>query len=351
MDSHCSVVTLGHAIVDVLALTDDSRVAALGLEKGTMSLVEGPRAEELYAAVTPETHVSGGSAANTAAGLASLGGSVRFVGKVADDAMGKIFAEDIRAAGVEYDTPPGGLGGPATGRCLVLITPDAEKTMCTDLGAGATIDPADLHLEAIAAAAVLYMEGYLVGPPGTTRTVEEAIAAARRSATLVALSASDPAWVGLQRDALLRVLDRADILFANEPEALGLAGPHPPLAGQHPPLAGRHQPEDLDRALDALVDRCPTVAVTLGRDGCVIAGRDGSRVRVPAVAVDQVVDTTGAGDSFAAGFLYGVVNHLGPEISARLGVLAASEIVSHIGARPLADLADLARRAGLIAAP
>ncbi len=307
MESNASVVALGHAIVDVLARTDDDQVASLGLHKGTMALVDGTRAEGLYSAIIPDAHASGGSAANTAACLASLGASVRFVGKVADDELGKVFTEDIRAAGVKYDTRPGGAEGPGTGRCLVLVTPDAEKTMCTDLGAGATIDPADLHLDAISTARVLYMEGYLVGPPDTSATVDHAVDVARRSGTLVAFSASDPGWVELQRDALVGLLERVDILFANEPEALGLSG---------------HA--DLEAAVEALVQQVPTVAVTLGAQGCVVAGREGFRVRVPAAPVERVVDSTGAGDSFAAGFLYGVVNDLGPETSARLGQLAAS---------------------------
>lgn len=331
MTSGATVVTLGHAIVDVLTRTDDATVSSLGLDKGTMVLVEGDRAAQLYAAITPDAHASGGSAANTAACLASLGGRVRFVGKVADDELGQVFADDIRAVGVEYDTPPGEAGGPGTGRCLVLVTADAEKTMCTDLGAGATIDPADLHFDAIAAAGVLYMEGYLVGPPDTTKTVHEAIAVARRNGTVVAFSASDPGWVAFQRDALVGVLPDVDVLFANEPEALGLSGR-----------------ADLDAAVSWLLERCPAVAVTLGADGCLVARRDGGRTRVPAVPVNQVVDSTGAGDSFAAGFLFGLVNELGDETSARLGALAAGEIVSHMGARPLTRLEELARAAGLI---
>lgn len=339
MQSSPSVVSLGHAIVDVLARVDEAEIAALGLQKGTMALVDGERAHALYSAITADGHASGGSAANTAACLASLGGRVRFVGKVADDELGKVFAEDIRAAGVDYDTPPGaapggGAGGsqtPGTGRCLVLVTPDAEKTMCTNLGAGATIDPGDLHLDAIAGADVLYIEGYLVGPPGTTTTVERALEAAGQAATLVAFSASDPGWVELQRQALLGVLDRVDILFANEPEAKGLA-----------------QVDDLDRAVDVLLTQVPVVAVTLGAEGCVIAGRDQARIRVPAAPVDTVVDSTGAGDSFAAGFLYGVVHDLGPEVSARLGALAAAEVVSHLGARPVTSLRELAAAAGLL---
>lgn len=331
MESSASVVSLGHAIVDVLARVDDREVTRLGLQKGTMALVDGERAGSLYSSITPDAHASGGSAANTAACLASLGAGVRFVGKVADDELGKVFTEDIRAAGVDYDTPPGGLDGPPTGRCLVLVTPDAEKTMCTDLGAGATIDPADLHEDAIADARVLYMEGYLVGPPGTTVTVERAVEVARRAGTLVAFSASDPGWVALQREALWALLDRVDILFANEPEAMGLTGV-----------------DRLDGAIAALLEKVPMAAVTLGGEGSVIATRDGSRTRVPAMPVESVVDSTGAGDSFAAGFLYGVVNGLPPQSSARLGSLAAGEIVSHLGARPQVRLQDLASGAGLI---
>ena len=331
MTSGATVVTLGHAIVDVLARTDDATVSSLGLDKGTMVLVDGERAEELYAAITPDAHSSGGSAANTAACLASLGGQVRFVGKVAGDELGTLFADDIRAVGVEYDTPPGEPGGPGTGTCLVLVTADAEKTMCTSLGAGATIDPADLHFDAIAAAGVLYMEGYLVGPPETTKTVNEAVAVARRNGTVVSMSASDPGWVAFQRDALVAALDSVDVLFANEPEALGLSAQ-----------------DELDAAVAWLLERCPTVAVTLGAEGCLIARRDGSRVRVPAAPVEQVVDSTGAGDSFAAGFLYGLVHGLDDETSGRLGALAAGEVVSHLGARPLIPLVGLARGAGLI---
>lgn len=331
MPNPAAVVSLGHAIVDVLVPTEDRRIVDLGLERGTMSLIDGDRAEELYASLEPEAQMSGGSAANTAAGLASLGLPVRFVGKVADDGLGKVFTEDIRAAGVEYDTPVGGPEGPATGRCLVLVSPDAEKTMLTYLGAGAAIDPGDLHVEAIAAARVLYIEGYLVGPEGTTGTVAEAVDVARNAGTLVAFSASDPGWVGVQRDALLETIGRVDLLFANEPETLGLAGA-----------------DGLDAALGMLLELCPKVAVTLGAEGCLVAGRDGLRVRVPAAEVETVVDTTGAGDSFAAGFIYGLVHELGPEASARLGSLAAGEIVTHLGARPLHRLDALARRAGLI---
>lgn len=326
-----AVVTVGHAIVDVLARSDDAQVAALGLEKGTMTLVDDERSEWIYERLGPGIEASGGSAANTAAALASLGATVEFVGRVADDPLGRVFAHDIRAAGVRFEVPPAPPGtGPGTGRCLVMVTPDAEKTMCTNLGAGGYLQPDDVGPRGIASARVVYIEGYLCGKPETEGAVTAAVDTARRSGTLVAFSGSDPAWVDLHRDALSAFLDRVDILFANEPEALGLSGC-----------------PNLDDAVEALAKRCPTVAVTMGAEGCVVVD-GGGLVRVPARPVGEVVDTTGAGDSFAAGFLYGVVNDLGGESSARLGALAAAEVVSHIGARPLVSLADLAARDGLV---
>lgn len=329
MNQYPQVVAVGHAIVDVLASTADAEVAALGLEKGTMTLVDDERAESLYAAMGSAIEASGGSAANTAASLASLGARVAFVGRVADDGLGKVFAHDIRSIGVRFDVEPAG-HGPGTGRCLIMVTPDAEKTMCTYLGAGAYLQPADVDAAVVGGARVVYLEGYLCGKEESAAGVEEAVTAARRAGTLVALSASDPAWVGLHTAELRALLGRVDILFANEPEALRLSGA-----------------DDLDGAVAALAGRCPTVAVTLGAAGCIVADRSG-RISVPAAPVGRVVDTTGAGDSFAAGFLYGVVNDLGSETSARIGALAAAEVVAHMGARPEASLAALAAAAGLI---
>jgi sugar/nucleoside kinase (ribokinase family) len=329
MDSAVEVVCVGHAIVDVLSPSDDTLVASLGLEKGTMTLVDEEQSEKIYAALGSASEASGGSAANTAACLASLGASVRFVGRVRDDTLGEVFTHDIRAMGVHFDVPPA-TWGPGTGRSMVMVTPDAEKTMCTNLGAGALLETSDIDLAGIAAARVLYIEGYLCGDSDAAPAVDRAVAAARDAGTLVAFSGSDPAWVDLQGDALRAMVARSDILFANEKEALGLA-----------------EVSDLDVALRVLVQRCPTVAVTRGPKGCIVSS-SGETVTVPAVPVDRVVDTTGAGDSFAAGFLYGVVTGRQPEVSARLGAIAAAEIVSHMGARPLAHLADLVRSAGTI---
>jgi sugar/nucleoside kinase (ribokinase family) len=329
MDRTIDVVTMGHAIVDVLAPSEDGLVAGLGLEKGTMTLVDDDQAEKIYASLGPATEVSGGSAANTAACLTSLGAAADFLGKVRDDGLGRVFIHDIRAAGVYFGVPAAP-DGPGTGRSMIMITPDAEKTMCTNLGTGALLQPSDLDEAAIAAARVLYIEGYLYGERPTNPAVVRAIELARLAGTEVSLSLSDPYWVELQGAELDTLLDRVDILFANEQEAMGMT-----------------QAADLDSALAALASRCRTVAVTCGPHGSMVAS-DGTVVSVPAVAVDHVVDTTGAGDSYAGGYLYGIVRELGPERSARLGHLAAAEIVSHVGARPLESLAALAARAGLI---
>jgi sugar/nucleoside kinase (ribokinase family) len=329
MDRTSEVVTVGHAIVDVLAPSEDSLVAGFGLDKGTMTLVDYGQAEKIYASLGPATEVSGGSAANTAACLASFGASVVFIGKVRDDTLGHVFTHDIRAAGVRY-TLAAGREGPGTGRSLIMVTPDAEKTMCTSLGIGAHLLEADLDEAAIAAARVLYLEGYLYGARPTDAAVERAVAVARDAATVVALSLSDPVWVELHRNQLDGLLDRVDLLFANEQEAGAMAGV-----------------EDATAAAVALGERIPTVAVTRGALGSVVATA-GEVVSVPAAEVPRLVDTTGAGDSYAGGFLYGFVRDRAPAQCAGLGALAAAEVVGHLGARPLQSLADLARAAGLL---
>jgi sugar/nucleoside kinase (ribokinase family) len=332
MDRNPRVVTLGHAIVDVLAPSDDAVVAGFGLEKGTMTLIDERQAETIYAALGPATEASGGSAANTAACLASLGGSVQFIGKVRDDDLGRVFIHDIRAAGVEYSVAPAGRSsaGPGTGRCLIMVTPDAEKTMCTDLGIGAQLSPYDVDVAAIRAARVLYLEGYLIGAGFTDAAAERALTAAGEAGVLVGLSLSDPAWVGLHRKELEAVLEAVDLVFANEQEACGLT-----------------DQADAATAAQMLSRRCATVAVTRGPLGSIVATRT-EVVSVPAAEVSRVVDSTGAGDSYAAGFLYGVVGDRSPSDCARLGALAAAEVVSHLGARPLQSLAALAAEAGLL---
>jgi sugar/nucleoside kinase (ribokinase family) len=324
---------MGHAIVDVLAFSPDELVARLGLEKGTMALIDDADAQRIYESLGPASEVSGGSAANTAACLASFGAAVDFIGKVRADLVGEVFAHDIQAAGVRFIVPPEPAqpenGGPRTGRSLILVTPDAEKTMCTSLGIGACLDPTDLDEKAITDAQVLYIEGYLYGSRPTDAAVERAVQVARDAGTAVALSLSDPAWVELHRNALDSLLDQLDIVFANEHEARLMAGL-----------------EDVESATKALNGRCPTAAVTCGAEGSLVA-RGGMISSVPAAPVTRVVDTTGAGDSYAAGFLYGVVRNEEPQRCARLGALAAAEVVSHLGARPQQSLASLAASAGL----
>lgn len=289
-----------------------------------MTLIDDERAEKIYASLGPATEASGGSAANTAACLASFGAPVEFVGKVRDDVLGGVFSHDIRATGVRYALEPA-TEGPGTGRSLILVTPDAEKTMCTNLGVGSFLAAGDVDAAAgsIARARVVYLEGYLCGKDESASGIERAVSLAREAGTLVAFSASDPAWVALHLDELSALAERVDIIFANEEEALRLA-----------------RSSDLDTALGRLSAGGQTVAVTLGADGSV-AVHAGQQARVPAAPVATVVDTTGAGDSYAAGFLYGLVNDMPVERCAEIGALAAAEVVSHIGARPLVRLAGL----------
>ncbi len=328
MDHRYDAVTVGHAIVDVLAPTADADVAALGFEKGTMTLVDDETSARIYGSLGPTTPVSGGSAANTAVGLASLGASTAFVGKVRDDALGDVFARDIRAAGVGFDVPAG-TSGPGTGSSMIMVTPDAEKTMCTSLGIGDLLGPDDIDTDLVAAARVVYIEGYLCGLEHTDATVELTFEAAGRAGTAVALSLSDPFWVQLHGDEMGRLLDRVQILFANEQEACLLTAT-----------------DDAERAVRSLAARCETVVVTRGASGSVVSAH-GGYVEMPAEPVDRVVDTTGAGDLYAAGYLYGWLLGAPPEVAARLGSLASAEVISHLGARPQVSLRTLAARAGL----
>lgn len=322
------MVAVGHAIVDVLANAGDGVLDRLGLRKATMTLVDSARAEQVEAALTPVAVASGGSAANTAAGLASLGTRAGFVGRVADDRLGRLFAADIAAAGVSFEVPRA-TAGPPTGRSVVLVTPDAEKTMCTDLGAGALLGAGDIDAGAIAAARIVYVEGYLCGGDHTSAALAAVVDAAAAGSTTVALSLSDPAWVQLQRVALDAMLDHAGMVFANEEEACLLSGA-----------------ASAEAAVERLRARCPTVVVTCGAEGSLVAVGD-QRVRVPAEQAASAVDTTGAGDLYAAGFLHGVLRGAQPSECARLGSLCAAEVVGHMGARPLVSLASLAEAAGV----
>ena len=317
------VVAIGNAIVDVMAPATDADLARLGLPKGGMTLIDEVQAHELYAGMAPGQETSGGSAANTLAGLAALGAKCAFVGQVGEDQLGEVFAHDIRAGGVHFATPA--ISGTATARCLILVTPDAQRTMNTFLGASQLLPAAALDAGLITAARVLYLEGYLWDPEGPRAAMRAAIAAARGAGTEVALTLSDGFVIARHGDdfrALLAAGD-VDILFANEVELAAMAGT-----------------EDFEAGLAALAPQVKVLVATRGAHGAV-ALRGGERAMVPAAPVAHVVDTTGAGDLFAAGFLYGHARQAPLGECLRLGAVCAGEIISHYGARPEGDLKAL----------
>jgi sugar/nucleoside kinase (ribokinase family) len=323
------VVAIGNAIVDVVAGAEEPFLAAEGLAKGAMTLIDAPRAEALYARMGPGLEMSGGSAANSMVGLAGLGGRAAFIGKVSDDQLGAIFRHDIRASGVAFDTP-GLPEGPPTGRCLVFVTPDAQRTLCTMLGAASELSPDDVDETVVAAAAVTYLEGYLWDRPRAKEAFVKAAEIAHEAGREVALSLSDPFCVDRHRAEFRDLVDgHVDLLFANEAEVGSL-----------------YQVATFDAALQAVRGRCRLAALTRSEKGCVILADDEVHV-VDAEPAGQVVDTTGAGDLFAGGFLYGYTQGRAPFECGRIGAIAAAEVISHYGARPESPLADLvARRLG-----
>ena len=328
-DADLDVVTVGSAIVDVLAHADDDFLDKLGLAKGTMALIDEDRAEDLYSLLGPAIEVSGGAVANTAAGVASFGAAAAFIGKVRDDQLGHVFTHDIRAAGVRYDVAPA-TDGPATARCLVVVTPDAQRTMNTYLGAAVGLHSSDVDTSVVRRAAVTFLEGYLWDPPEAIDALRVCVAAAADAGREVAFTLSDPFCVERHRDEFLDLLrGEVAIVFANEHEALALA-----------------RTTSFEVALEELRDMCDVGAVTRGPLGSVV-WRGDQVVEVPAAPAD-VVDTTGAGDLYAAGFLVGHTRGLDVERCGRLGSLAASEVISHVGARPQVALSRLAEEAGLL---
>jgi sugar/nucleoside kinase (ribokinase family) len=331
-DAKYDVLGIGNAIVDVIAKTDEAFLAEEGLAKGSMALIDEARAEALYAKMGPAVEASGGSAANTLAGLGSFGGRAAFVGKVKADMLGAVFRHDITAIGVDYATP-GAEDGAATARCFVLVTPDGERTMSTYLGAAQDLGVADLDENAIRAAKVVYLEGYLWDPPAAKEAFREAAAVAHAADRKVALSLSDSFCVDRYRAEFLALLREGavDLLFANDGE-----------------LRSLYETSDIEAAIEAVAADVKLAAVTLGAEGCVIVA-GASRIRVDAAPVDgSIVDKTGAGDLFAAGFLYGFTRDLPLERCAELGSLAAAEVISHVGARPLVSLKALAEEKGLV---
>ena len=317
------VLGIGNAIVDVLARSDDAFLEAENLTKGAMALIDPVRADELYSRMGPGLEMSGGSAANTIAALASLGGRGAFIGKVRDDELGRVFAHDIRAQGVRFKTTPSA-NGLATARCLILVTPDAQRTMNTFLGACVELTPKDVDAAMVKAAKVTYLEGYLWDPPQAKQAFLEAAMLAHDAGRLVSLSLSDPFCVGRHRAEFLDLVrGHVDVLFGNEEEIISL-----------------YKANSFDDALQRLRIDCDIAAVTRGAHGSVVVSGDEVHV-LDALPIDKVVDTTGAGDAFAAGFLFGLTSGRGLAECARLGGIAAAEIISHYGARPETPLASL----------
>ena len=321
--SALDVVGVGNAIVDVLAQAEDGLLDELGLEKGAMTLIDSERADALYARMPSALEVSGGSAANTLAGIASLGGAGAYIGKVRDDQLGAVFSHDIRAAGVDYRSHPVAMGAP-TARCLIFVTPDAQRTMQTYLGVSVELGPDDIDPEAIGEAQITYLEGYLFDKEPAKEAFVKAAELAHAAGRKVALSLSDPFCVDRHRGAFRHlVAGHVDILFANADEIVSL-----------------FEAASFDDAVTEIRGHCEVAALTRGAEGAVIVGA-GEIVEIAAEPVERVVDTTGAGDLFAAGVLFGLTRGYELEACGRLGAIAAAEIIAHYGARPQSPLSEL----------
>jgi sugar/nucleoside kinase (ribokinase family) len=324
------VLGIGNAIFDVLVQTDEGFLAAYGMTKGGMALIDEVRAISIYQSMGPAVEMSGGSAANTIVGVASFGARAAYVGKVRDDQIGRLYTHDIRAAEVGFETAPA-LDGPATGCSYILVTPDGERTMNTYLGAAQELMPDDIDPAQVAASAIIYLEGYLWDPVNAKQAFLKASAIAHDAGRQVALTLSDSFCVDRYREEFLDLMRKGtvDLVFANEAE-----------------LHSLYQTSDFDTALRQLRADTKLGVVTRSEKGCVVASKDGVTA-VGAFPIEKIVDTTGAGDLFAAGFLFGLVRGTGFENAGRLGALAAAEVIQHIGARPQVSLKELARQNGL----
>ncbi|MEC7303324.1 MAG: adenosine kinase [Pseudomonadota bacterium] len=324
--SEYDLVGIGNAMVDVLATVDDAFLEEQTLDKGAMTLVNIDRANEIYAKMPPAQEVSGGSCGNTMAGFASLGGKGVFIGKVRDDQLGDVFRRDMKSIGVDFFTPAT-TEGPQTGSCLVLITPDAQRTMCTYLGAASNLTPKDIDKDIIQAAKVVYMEGYLFDPPDAQDAFVEAADLAHDAGQKVSITLSDPFCVDRHRHAFqMLVADHTDILFGNEEEIKSL-----------------YQVDDFDAALQQVRGHCEIACLTRSSKGSVILSGDEVHIIDP-MPLDLVVDTTGAGDQFAAGFLYGYTQGMDLRKCGEIATLTATEVISHVGARPDVNLKELVER-------
>jgi sugar/nucleoside kinase (ribokinase family) len=324
------VLGIGNAIFDVLVQTDEGFLSRHGMAKGGMALIDEARATSIYRDMGPATEMSGGSAANTIVGVANLGARAAYVGKVRDDQIGRLYTHDIRAAGVAFETRPAS-DGPATGCSYILVTPDGERTMNTYLGAAQKLMPDDIDAAQVAASAIIYLEGYLWDPKNAKDAFVKASTIAHDAGRQVALTLSDSFCVDRYRGEFLDLMRRGtvDLVFANEAE-----------------LHSLYQTSDFDTALTQWRSDTKLGVVTRSEKGCLVASKDGV-IAVPAFPIDKIVDTTGAGDLFAAGFLFGLVRGAGVEAAGRLGALAAAEVIQHIGARPQVSLKELAQQNGL----
>jgi fructokinase len=324
-DRRLDVVAIGNAIVDVLVHAEESFLDDHELTKGTMALVDGSTAERLYAGVGPGLETSGGSAANTIAGIAALGGCAGFIGRVRDDQLGRIFAHDIRSVGARFDTPPAP-SGPSTARCLILVTPDAQRTMCTYLGASVHFHPDDLDLDLVRSAKVLYLEGYLWDSEEAKRAFLLAAEAMRASGGRIALSLSDPFCVQRHRDSFLELVEgHVDLLFANEMEITAL-----------------YRANSFEEAAEQVRGHCAVAALTRSEQGSLVLSAD-EEIAIAPFRLGELVDTTGAGDLYAAGFLHAFTHGEPLERCGRLGSLCAGQVVTQLGPRPQVSLRDLAR--------
>jgi sugar/nucleoside kinase (ribokinase family) len=329
MSASYDVAAIGNALVDVIAPAEDAFLVANGLAKGAMTLIDESRAHDLYGRMAPGSEISGGSAGNTIAGVASLGGRAAYVGKVANDQLGEFFIHDTRAIGVHFQTRTLDSGA-ATGRCLINVTPDGERTMCTFLGASIELTAADVEADVIEGASIVYLEGYLFDPPEARRAFAKAAGLARARGRTIALTLSDGFVVDRHRRGLLEFIEtEVDLLFGNEVE-----------------LKSLFETDDFEEAARAIKGRTRIAAITRSEKGSIVFTQDEAHA-VPAFPVEKVVDATGAGDQYAAGFMHGLAQGRPLDICARLGGLAAAEVISHYGARPQVSLAELAAKHGL----
>jgi sugar/nucleoside kinase (ribokinase family) len=331
MQEH-DVVGIGNAIVDIIGRCDEAFLTKHGCAKGSMQLVDAAAVAKLYGDMGPAVEISGGSGANTIVGVASFGGKAGFIGKTANDQFGEVFGHDIRTAGVTFKTPPAPKGSEPTGRCLVLVTPDGQRTMNTFLGVSPQLGGGEVDADLVASARIVYLEGYLFDRPEAKAAFRQAANIAAKAGRQVALSLSDSFCVDRHRAEFLDLIRSSiDILFANEAEITSL-----------------YETKSFDEAARRAAADTKLAALTRSEKGSVILG-GGKSIAIPAASVAKVVDTTGAGDLYAAGFLFGIATGRDLETSGRLGSLAAAEIISHIGARPETKLQDLARAKGLLA--